>query len=473
MSNNSKTSNSNGKGYARFIIPSLIGAFLFLAPIPTENAFNIPLGIAIDFVGDQFSQISFGTYGVYFGDGVYDGNFDLRHMIGLITITIAFLGMLLAHFVKPAFIMNNPVLKSVFISSPVYFISKVIGFIIIWMIFLNIGPDEVIASWTGDVMVVLLASLVVIFLVLIPGIPLLTDFGLMEFIGTFIKKVVRVLFTLPGRAAVDLVASWFGSSAASIMITRGQHEKGFYTGREAAVATTNFAIVSVPFTFVVARTAGLADYFFTFYFIMAVAVLFLAVLMPRIWPLKKIPDTYLEDVGKQITEEEVPQGTSQFAWATESACARAKKTTVKDVVDSALSGYAGIFFDLLPVLLAWGTIAMVINEHTDIFTWISWPMGQLLTLFQVEGAMEFAPATLVGFVDMFIPALMIGSAPDQTRMILGTLSVVQVIYLAETGALILKSKIPLNIGKLFIIFMMRTLISLPIIVGLTWLMFNP
>jgi len=74
---------------------------------------------------------------------------------------------------------------------------------------------------------------------------------------------------------------------------------------------------------------------------------------------------------------------------------------------------------------------------------------------------------------MFIPALMIGSAPDATRMIIGTLSIVQVIYLAETGLLILKSKIPLNLWKLFVIFMMRTLISLPIIVLLTWLMFNP
>ena len=459
---------SSNKGYARFIIPSLIGAFLFLAPIPTGDAFNIPLGIVIGWVTNLFAGVSFGSYGV----GL-DENFGLHHMIGLVTITIAFLGMLWAHIAKPDFIMNNPVLKGVFISSPVYFISKVLGFVIIWMIFLNIGPDEVIASWTGDVMVGLLASLVVIFLVLIPGIPLLTDFGLMEFIGTFIKKVVRTLFTLPGRAAVDLVASWFGSSAASIMITRGQHEKGFYTGREAAVATTNFAIVSVPFTFVVAETAGLSDHFFTFYFIMAVTVVFLALLMPRIWPLKQIPDTYLEGVGKQIEEEEIPQGTSQFAWATESACKRAKKTTVKDVVDNALSGYAGIFFDLLPALLAWGTIAMVINEHTPIFDWISWPMAQLLLLFQVEGAVEFAPATLVGFVDMFIPALMIGSAPDATRMIIGTLSIVQVIYLAETGLLILKSKIPLNLWKLFVIFMMRTLISLPIIVLLTWLMFNP
>jgi nucleoside recognition membrane protein YjiH len=406
-----------------------------------------------------FGIFSFTTY----APDTIAGGFSIHYMIGLICTTLAFIGMLLAHTIKPKFIMDNALLKSVLVSSPVYFVSKCIGFIVIWMIFLNVGPAAVIGSFTGDVMVGLFASLVVIFLVLVPGIPLLTDFGLMEFIGVYIKKFVRVLFTLPGRASIDLIASWFGSSAASIIITREQHEKGFYTGRESAVASTNFAIVSVPFTFVVARTAGLAEHFFLFYFIMAVAVIFLAILMPRIWPLRNIPDTYLEDVGKQI-EEEVPSNISLFEYATKSACARAQKTTGKNIIDNAMSSYAKIFLDLLPTLLAWGTLALMLVELTPFFDIVAWPMGWLLHIMQVEAAFDFSSATLVGFVDMFIPALLIGDAPLQTRMILGILSVVQVIYLAETGLLILKSRIPLNFGKLFILFMMRTIISLPIIV---------
>jgi nucleoside recognition membrane protein YjiH len=379
--------------------------------------------------------------------------------------------MILATVLKLDFIMSKPLLKKAFYTpSPIYFVSKCIGFVFIWMIFLNIGPEGVIGSWTGDVMVGLFAALVVIFIVLVPGIPLLTDFGLMEFIGIFIKKFIRTLFTLPGRASVDLVASWFGSSVASVIITRTQHERGFYTDREAAVATTNFAIVSVPFSFVVARTAGLADHFFLFYFIMAVTVLFLAILLPRIWPLRNIPDTYLEDVGKQFEEEEAPSNMSKFAYATQSACKRAQKTTGKDFKDSVVDTYVGIFFDLLPIILAWGTLAMMVNELTPIFEFLAWPMAQLLQLMNVEAAAQFAPATLVGFIDMFIPALMIGGAPLETRMILGILSVVQVVYMAEVGVLILRSRIPLNFWKLLVLFIMRTLIGLPIIVLLVKLM---
>ena len=46
-----------------------------------------------------------------------------------------------------------------------------------------------------------------------------------------------------------------------------------------------------------------------------------------------------------------------------------------------------------------------------------------------------------------------------------------IIYLAETGILILKSKIPLNIWQLAIPFVMRTVIALPIIIIFTWLLF--
>jgi len=68
--------------------------------------------------------------------------------------------------------------------------------------------------------------------------------------------------------------------------------------------------------------------------------------------------------------------------------------------------------------------------------------------------------------------LLLGSAPVETRFILGALSIVQIIYLAETGILILKSKMPLNIGHLAILFVMRTVLALPIIVLFTRLFFN-
>jgi len=195
--------------------------------------------------------------------------------------------------------------------------------------------------------------------------------------------------------------------------------------------------------------------------------------MPRIWPLRGIKDEYLPEVGKQI-DEEVPGNTSLFGQATRLAGERAGKTGPAQVVKSGLSNWLNIFMDLIPVILAWGTIALIIESQTPVFQWLSWPFGQFLRLLQVEGAMAYAPATIVGFIDMYIPAILLGTeAPIQTRFILGALSIVQIVYMAETGILILKSKIPLHIGHLAVIFVMRTVFALPVIVLLTRLLFNP
>ena len=66
---------------------------------------------------------------------------------------------------------------------------------------------------------------------------------------------------------------------------------------------------------------------------------------------------------------------------------------------------------------------------------------------------------------MFIPALLItGIASVNTKFIIGVLSLVQIIYLTEVGTIIIKSEIPLNLWKLFVIFLERTLIAIPVIV---------
>ena len=80
---------------------------------------------------------------------------------------------------------------------------------------------------------------------------------------------------------------------------------------------------------------------------------------------------------------------------------------------------------------------------------------------------------LIGFADMFLPSILIESAhSDLTRFVIGALSITQLIYLSEVGGVILGSKIPVNIGKLFVIFLIRTIITLPIITLIAHLFYN-
>ena len=125
----------------------------------------------------------------------------------------------------------------------------------------------------------------------------------------------------------------------------------------------------------------------------------------------------------------------------------------------------GMVFDLIPIVIAWGTIALVIATYTPVFNWISYPMGMYLQALGVPESFAAAPATLVGFTDMFIPALLsVGLTSVKTKFVVGVLSLVQIIYLTEVGTIIIKSEIPLNFWKLLVVFLERTLVAIPLIV---------
>ena len=294
--------------------------------------------------------------------------------------------------------------------------------------------------------------------------PFLTDCGIMEFLGVITRPVVRPLFHVPGRAAVDLIASWFGASNAAVILTREQYMKGFYTKREAGYIMTNFSLVSVPFCLMVAETIGRDAEFPVFYLSICVVGVILAVILVRIPPIFTIPNTYREAVGKQVAED-LPEEKGVLAYALESSCKRAEEFHVDTVLSSGLEVMMGMMFDLIPIVASWGVIALAIATYTPFFDWISYPMGLYLQLFGVEDAFVVAPATLVGFTDMFIPALLMTGMDltAKTSFIVGALSLIQIIYLTEVGTVIIKSEVPLGFWKLLVIFLERTLIAIPIL----------
>ncbi|MCQ2373979.1 MAG: hypothetical protein MJ050_07875, partial [Phascolarctobacterium sp.] len=149
----------------------------------------------------------------------------------------------------------------------------------------------------------------------------------------------------------------------------------------------------------------------------------------------------------------------------ENACRRASIFTIGGVLRSGFEIVFGMFFDLIPIVVSWGVVALCIATYTPVFDWISYPMGLYLQLLGVEEAFKAAPATLIGFTDMFIPALLLGGVTAiKTKFIVGVLSLIQVIYMTEVGAIVIKSEVPLGFSGLLAIFLERTIIAIPIIV---------
>ncbi|MFC0559176.1 YjiH family protein [Halalkalibacter alkalisediminis] len=429
----------------KFLIPSLLGLFLFLIPVPYDGRWTIGVGILAEFFQNVFS--------------------DYLPQFMVVVLVISVLLTLVARVAKPAWLVNSEFLKGLFYVSGFWLSMRILGATFALMVVFQFGPSFIWDAYTGGtVLYELVPVLTTWFLFAGLLMPLLLEFGLMDFIGTIVRKVMRPLFKLPGRSAIDAVASWMGSGTVGVLITTKQYEEGYYTKREAAVIATNFSVASIAFSLVVISFIGLDHMFVPFYTTVVIAGLIAAIICPRIPPLSRKTDTYYEPVGKQISED-VPEGMSRSQWAVELAVSKASEIkSVGYVAKKGLQNVLDIWFGLIPLVMALGTIALVVAEYTQLFVYMSYPIVPILELMRIPEAASAAPAMIVGFADMFLPAVVgSGIESELTRFVIAALSLTQLIYMSEIGILLLRSKIPLSLLDLVIVFIQRTIITLPII----------
>ncbi|SEH43626.1 nucleoside recognition GATE domain-containing membrane protein YjiH [Halobacillus karajensis] len=441
------------KDYMKFIIPSLIGALLFLAPIYYDNKVTIGVGIMAEFFQSFFE--------------------GYLYIFMTIILTLSALGAIYTKIAKPGWIMTSDFLQSLFHLHPFWLIIRMIGAVFAICTIFQWGPSWLYADITGGtVLYSLIPVLTTWFLFAGLLMPLILEFGLMEFIGSIFRKIMQPIFKLPGRSSIDAFASWMGSGTVGVLITTRQYEEGFYTKREASVIATTFSVASIAFSLVVITFIGLEHLFLPFYATIVVAGFAAAVICPRIPPLSKKKDEYYEPVGKQISEA-VPEDTSNFQWGLAKAVEKAQKVqSFKQVAKKGVHNVVDIWFGLLPLVMALGTIALILAEFTPVFTYLSYPLIGFLNLLQIPSAAETAPAILVGFADMFLPAVVgSGIESELSRFVIAAVSVTQLIYMSEVGILLIKSKIPVGFVDLIVIFLQRTLITLPIIAVMAHLFF--
>lgn len=430
----------------KFLIPSLIGALLFLFPISYQGEVTIGVGI--------LASILLSTFG------------EVIPAFILFLLGFSAVASVTATILKPAFVKNSPFLRTTFITGMFGLSVRVLGFLFGLMAFYEIGPEAISSRNTGGVVLYDLAPVLLTWF-LFAGIllPLLVEFGLMEFVGAMLNKVMRPVFTLPGRSSIDAMASWMGAAPVGVLVTMKQYDEGYYTKREAAVIATTFSVASVAFSLVVANVVGIGHLFLPFYLAVSVACLVAAIIMPRIPPLSLKKDEYYEPVGKQI-DDTIPEGVSLVKWGFNEARRKASQvSSPKKLAQSGVETVLDIWLALIPLVMALGTLALVVAEYTPLFKIISYPLIPILTLLGLPEAAEAAPTLLVGFADMFLPAVLgSGIESELTRFVLAGVSLTQIIYMSEIGILILRSNIPVKLWELGVIFILRTVITLPIIV---------
>ncbi len=437
----------------KFIIPSLIGILLFMFPVMYNEKLTIPIAILAEILGN------------FLGDTI--------PAIMTTIIAVTAIATVVTKIAKPSFTQKDGFFNTLLNVSIFWTVVRVLAMIFAIMTLFEIGPEAVWSEVTGAVILYdLLPVLLTVFLFAGLFLPLLLNFGLLELFGALLTKIMRPLFKLPGRSSIDALASWLGDGTIGVLLTSKQYEEGYYTKREAAVIATTFSIVSITFSLVVISQVDLGHMFIPFYITIGVAGFVAAILMPRIPPLSRKPDTYYN--GEEQDEKElIPSGQSPLKWGYNQAVERASKNKsagkfFRDGGRNVLDMWMGV----APIVMTFGTIALILAENTKLFVYLGMPFIPLLELLQIPDAAEASKSLIVGFADMFLPAILASEIPSElTRFVVAAVSVTQLIYLSEVGGVILGSKVPVSLWEMFVIYILRTLITLPVIALMAHLFF--
>ena len=430
-----------------FIIPSLIGMTFFMVPVFTEAGMSFPLAL-----------LAKGAKSIL-GDNI----FALVTTVLCVTALVSTIGSLL----KPKWITQSYILNGVFNVSGSWLLVRILGAVFALMVQQQQGFEMIINANTGGLVFNdLLPSLMVTFFFAGLLLPLLLNFGFLELLGTLMSKIMRPVFRLPGRAAIDCLSSWLGDGTVGVMLTSSQYENKEYTAKEACVVATMFSIVGISFSLVVLTQVGLQDKFVPFYFAICLSGVIAAIILQRVPPLSNKKDLFIDGTARDGDDELIPEGRSALSYGYELALDRVEKiTSLKDIAKQGLKIALDMVFGVLPAVMAIGTVSLIIAEYTPVFSILGAPFLPLLELLGLPEAQAASGTVLVGFTDMFVPSILAASIESEiTRFVIAALSVSQLIFMSETGSVILSSKIPLNFFELIVIFLLRTLVTLPVIV---------
>ncbi len=441
------------------LILSLIAIFVFFVPM---NG-NIPFGI----IYQSASR---------FIDGLLTINGQPVGALLIVTIILALTGVtsVIGKYFAPKGSKLYEYYKADSILHPVLYM---LGGIFAVLYFVNkIGlynaPEMIVGASTGE-MVIPAVVVGVAFIIPVGAIfiPFLTDYGLIDFLGVLLEPLMRPLFKTPGKSAVDATASFVGSTTMGIIITSRMYKTKMYSEKESAIIASCFSAVSVGYAYLVMTTAGIREHFVITYGVSFLITFILAGIMCRIYPLNKKRDIYVD--GSIQTEEErkvVKAGLQGGMVKTGAHRATVRAYTSgslpKRIVASVVDAFP-VLPKVITLLCSIGILGMIAAKYTPIFDMIGYVFYPFTKLFGVPDAQVAAAAISTGVTEMFIPVLTIADRVAElhikTRFFVTVVSMVQIIFLAESVVVIMNTGLPIKFRELMLMFVQRTLIAIPFV----------
>lgn len=472
----SKTKNAYSlTDYLKFIFFSAFGVFAFFINV-TFPAYQIRIGAWEWGLVKEQSNVLCSHLTNLVKAALYTGNFDFMPFvvwaIGLFAVIDLFL-------LRPAKAWKTTRINAVFA------VFKIIGFGMLTINVLDIyfGVHPAFMNWMFDPVAALnnnsianfvMANILVTICISIPCaslfLPFLVDYGLVDFIGVFVRLFMRPIFRLPGRAAIILVTAFLGNFSAGHIAVNDQYKSGRMTEREAVCIDTSLSTVSVGFMLALASNTGINNpelwggksYWNVYFWIAFLITMLVALIGIRIYPLNKIPDNYYPGVTPN-PEKPIRSGMLQAAF-----------TEAMDIVhdqDPLLKRIGYIEKETLYVLGTvsagtsfFGTFGVVLYTFTPIIKmlgYIFWPFFRIFG-FSGEELTTACTGAMISLVEVTVPALLVsvGTWSLRLRFMLAVLPVTSIIFLASFVPCCMGTEVPVKFSHLMMIWLERMILSI-------------
>lgn len=298
---------------------------------------------------------------------------------------------------------------------------------------------------------------------------LLINYGLMEFIGVLVQPIMRPLWKVPGRAAVDAVASFVGSYSLALLITDRVYREGRYTGREAAIIATGFSTVSATFMVIVASTLEIMHHWTLYFFLTLVVTFAVTAITVRIPPLSRVPDATFEGVEHQA--EPVSTGNRlRHAWDEAMRALHGAPGVVRGTWDTFKDGVL-MAAAIVPSILSVGLAGLLLATYTPVFDLLGWLFVPFAWLVQLPDPALAGKAVSVGIAEMFLPATVVaGHESEVLRFTVGVTAVSQIVFFSALVPSVLATRIPVNVGQLVVLWFVRVVLTILIAAPLAHLL---
>lgn len=216
------------------------------------------------------------------------------------------------------------------------------------------------------------------------------------------------------------------------------------------------------------KTASIEQYFLPVYFTSFLLAFIVAFFVVRIPPINKMESVYIN--GREQSLEDIKSepkyGKGMIKKGIDRATKRAyySENLFKSIKDSLIDGFK-VLPKVVSLLCVIGILSMIIAKHTPIFEWLGYLFLPILKVCQVPDANAIAACMPVGITEMFIPTLIIADKvniiSEGARAFVVMVSIVQVIFFAESIVVMRSTGIPVSLKQLIILFVERTVIAIP------------